>query len=665
MSANGPLWWIAGTPWNEIAGTEKQLASALAEYREVAWVDPPAPVFGGRARGVLPSAEKVAHRISRVIVPVPPGASRPVIKPVAEMMLQRALNSRLREGRTPAAVIVAGPLARFPRGIPGVKVFFVTDDWVAGAPLMGFSAARIDRCMRRNLRDADLVAAVTPDLAERLQQLQPGLRVLHLPNGCVPLPAPPDGPRRKTAVLLGQLNERLDLSILEALATAGIELKVIGPRTERDPAVSARLDSILAMDSVSWEPEIPAAAIPDRLSRASAGITPYADTAFNRASFPLKTLDYLSAGLPVVATDLPAARWLRTGHVLIEGTAEGFVAAVKRVLEAEPTREQIAERQHMAREHSWDARARAFLAAVDAPAPAWEGDHFLITRFNLPTPGPESLVRARDGWLRERAELFERYCLPSVAAQTQTAFRWVIYFDPESPHWLRDRIREWSAGGLFTPIFRASVENGQLLADLRSLSGGSAAAELMTTNLDNDDGVAADFVERLQQAAGHARGVRSALYLPRGLILSGRRLFARTDRTNAFCSVVEPWAGAVTCWAEWHTMLGRTMPVREVQGPPGWLQVVHGGNVSNRIRGVRVPPENYRGLFPGLLSGAEPPSAAERTYELLLGTPRRAVRSGLRTAAKTVLLQLAGKDGIDRVKEHIGALKAAAARGRS
>jgi len=107
------------------------------------------------------------------------------------------------------------------------------------------------------------------------------------------------------------------------------------------------------------------------------------------------------------------------------------------------------------------------------------------------------------------------------------------------------------------------------------------------------------------------------------------------------------------------------MPVREVQGPPGWLQVVHGGNVSNRIHGVRVAPDNYRGLFPGLLSGAERPSAAERRYELLLGTPRRAVRSGLRTAARNVLLKLAGKDGIDRVKEHIGALKAAAARGRA
>ncbi|MFZ3453862.1 glycosyltransferase [Arthrobacter sp. 7Tela_A1] len=664
MSATGPLVWIAGTPWNEIAGTEKQLANALAEYRDVTWVDPPAPVFGGRARGLLPFTERAAHRITRIIVPVPPGASRPVVKPVAEKLLQRALKSRLRAGRTPAAVIVAGPLARFPSGIPGVKVFFVTDDWVAGAPLMGFSAARIDRCMRRNLSDADLIAAVTPDLAERLQQLQPGVPVLHLPNGCVPLAAPPDGRRRKAAVLLGQLNERLDFSILEALASAGIELKVIGPRTERDPAVSARLDTILAGDNVNWEPEIPAAAVPDRLSTASAGITPYADTPFNRASFPLKTLDYLSAGLPVVATDLPAARWLNTGHVLTEGTTEGFVAAVTRVLEEAPARDQIAERQDVARAHSWDARARQLLAAVDAPAPVWDGDHFLITRFNLPTPGPESLVRARDGWLRERAELFERYCLPSVAAQTQTAFRWVIYFDPESPGWLKDRIREWSAGGAFTPVFRASVENGQLLADLRSLAAGPAA-EVMTTNLDNDDGLAADFVERLQQAAAQARGGRSALYLPRGLILSGRRLFARTDRTNAFCSVVEPWADAVTCWSDWHTMLGRTMPVREVQGPPGWLQVVHGGNVSNRIHGVRVAPDNYRGLFPGLLSGAERPSAAERRYELLLGTPRRAVRSGLRTAARNVLLKLAGKDGIDRVKEHIGALKAAAARGRA
>lgn len=59
--------------------------------------------------------------------------------------------------------------------------------------------------------------------------------------------------------------------------------------------------------------------------------------------------------------------------------------------------------------------------------------HVFVTRFNLPTPGPESLVRAQEGWLRNRWELFCRYTVPSMRAQTSCDYDWLIYFDPESP----------------------------------------------------------------------------------------------------------------------------------------------------------------------------------------------------------------------------------------
>ena len=661
----GRVLWLAGTRWDNLAGTEKRLAGALADYREVLWIDPPAPVFGGAARGLRPTAAPVAPQLTRLIVPVLPGAWRPVLGAVAGWLLRRAVRAAAAAGRPPGAVVAAGPLTRFPRLEAGVKVFFVTDDWLSGAEMMGLPAARIRRCMLRNLAEADVVAAVTEDLAERLRRLRPGTAVLHLPNGCVPLPAaaapvPGSGTEPRGAVLLGQLNERLDFGILDAVAAAGIELALIGPRTERNPETRSKLDALLQHSSVRWEGELPAEDVPGRLARAAAGITPYADTEFNRSSFPLKTLDYLSAGLPVVSTDLPAARWLGTGHVVRESSPAAFAAALQQVLADIPDPVRAQERQQLARQHSWDARACTLLDAVDAAAPDWTGDHFLITRFNLPTPGPESLVRAREGWLRERAGLFERYCLPSVAAQSGARFQWLIYFDPESPVWLQERIREWSAGGLFTPVFRTSVEKGDLLTDLRSLVP-EPAGMLLTTNLDNDDGVATDFVQRVQQAAAGTRG-RTALYLPRGLILSGTGLFARRDRANAFCSVAEPWQDAVTCWADWHTLLGRSMPVREVPGPAGWLQVVHGGNVSNRVRGFRVSPESHRQRFPGLLSGAQPPGRAERARELLLDTPRRALGSGVRTAAKTVLLRTVGKAGLDRVKERIGALRGAGTR---
>ena len=61
--------------------------------------------------------------------------------------------------------------------------------------------------------------------------------------------------------------------------------------------------------------------LPSYLRVIDVGLTPYSQSDFNRASFPLKTLEYLAAGRPVVASDLPANRWLDTSHVSIAADA--------------------------------------------------------------------------------------------------------------------------------------------------------------------------------------------------------------------------------------------------------------------------------------------------------------------------------------------------------
>ena len=46
------------------------------------------------------------------------------------------------------------------------RLLYLTDDWVAGAELMGFSRSRIERSLRRNAREADIVATVTVELTD-------------------------------------------------------------------------------------------------------------------------------------------------------------------------------------------------------------------------------------------------------------------------------------------------------------------------------------------------------------------------------------------------------------------------------------------------------------------------------------------------------------------
>lgn len=272
-------------------------------------------------------------------------------------------------------------------------------------------------------------------------------------------------------------------------------------------------------------------------------------------------------------------------------------------------------------------------------------DHVLLTRFNLPTAGIEGLIRAREGWLQERVALFERYCAPSVAGQSQPV-TWIVYFDPLSPGWLMDRLKPLVATGLFRPVLRSSVGPADLTEDLAAAVPHPREL-LLTTNLDNDDGIAVDFVSRLGAVRTPHR--HAAIYLTRGLVKNAHRVFLRTDRRNAFCSVLEPWEGARTSWSEYHNELARTRPVIELEGPPAWLQVIHGANVSNRVRGRMVSPRPYLSFFGDLLDDVVDPGPAELARDAL-ALPVRTSRDFARAGARTAGLRILGKDRYQDLK---------------
>jgi len=274
-------------------------------------------------------------------------------------------------------------------------------------------------------------------------------------------------------------------------------------------------------------------------------------------------------------------------------------------------------------------------------------NHILLTRFNLPSPGLESFIRAKEGWLRQRVELFERYCLPSVTAQTNRNFAWIIYFDPASPKWLRDQMAPHVRAGAFVPIYRETVSNGEMMSDIRSVVDHPREV-LITTNLDNDDGIAIDFIERVQSVA--TPDERTAVYLINGLIRRSNSLYLHRYTRNAFNSVRESWRSPVTSWSAWHTDFDRRMPVVEVGGAPGWLQVIHGSNVSNRVRGRLLSPALYRQQFGSLLDGVEEPGVLGLARDRLVSRPVRFARESGRVVAKQTVLAVLGREGLDSVK---------------
>ncbi|WP_162182076.1 glycosyltransferase [Arthrobacter sp. PAMC 25486] len=246
----------------------------------------------------------------------------------------------------------------FPKMVPKPSLHFVTDDWISGAGLMGFSEAHIRRVLMNNAGRAAVVAAVTEYLAHGLAA-QIGREVEVVPNGCrVPAADYAIDPGFAKAALIGQLNERLDFEVLEAVAHTGIHIAVAGPKTAKSPETISRLESFLARPNVHWHGVLDTGGVADLLASSNVGLTPYKDTQFNRSSFPLKTLEYVAAGVPVVATDLPASQFDAAARVHVAGNAADFARAVAEVSTRWPTDAERAAQARQAIGHSWENRAQ-------------------------------------------------------------------------------------------------------------------------------------------------------------------------------------------------------------------------------------------------------------------------------------------------------------------
>lgn len=213
-----------------------------------------------------------------------------------------------------------------------------------------------------------------------------------------------------------------------------------------------------------------------------------------------------------------------------------------------------------------------------------EFSHFLLTRFNV-----RYNERASDEWLRHRLDYFERLCRESITRQTNKNFRWIVYFDAERDEWFQREV-DRLAPGAFEPIW----VDGQLTSE-KSASDVADRADtewVITTRVDNDDAVARDFTASIQHEFEHQDF--EFINFQAGLQLStDGEVFHRVDPSNAFISLIEKKrdGGQISgVYLDWHDRISAHGPIRQVQAHPMWLQMVHGLNIGNAIRGIRADP---------------------------------------------------------------------------
>lgn len=231
--------------------------------------------------------------------------------------------------------------------------------------------------------------------------------------------------------------------------------------------------------------------------------------------------------------------------------------------------------------------------------------HYLLTRFNIVNKGTTQYALQQRGtkvqtdeWTRKRFHLFEQFCLPSVAAQSCTAFRWLVLFDEGTPQFYKNLIANYAKQcPMFTPLFLAP-ETDEVAYVRDYILSDTEASHIITTRIDNDDAIHSHYIQLIQQH--FITGETNLFLIYRfGLQYSTRHHICQrfADDLNHFMSRIETRDNLQTVWVkdDRHDLADNYGDIKQIPVPstqantlsryyPMWIEVVHDSNVTNNFR---------------------------------------------------------------------------------
>jgi glycosyltransferase involved in cell wall biosynthesis len=166
---------------------------------------------------------------------------------------------------------------------------------------------------KRIARQLSAVVAVTEDMGERFRRFQPNVAVVrNLPPAGAPLDL--SGERGPVVIYAGQMNVARGLDILYDTARLvhqrhpEARFEILGPIEwhEIDPDLVQKSPAEWEAVGVRFLGSVPYPEVAPRLARAAIGWLPRSPNDLNNLlAWPNKLVEYMAAGLPIVASDLP------------------------------------------------------------------------------------------------------------------------------------------------------------------------------------------------------------------------------------------------------------------------------------------------------------------------------------------------------------------------
>jgi glycosyltransferase involved in cell wall biosynthesis len=329
------------------------------------------------------SIEKVSswfgsHEANRSPLPENLTVISPVMTPYNNVSFVRALNRQtvirtVKQALTTLhfcdpVVITTLPNAADYVGALGevLSVYYCVDDFTHWPGVDGDLIKRMEELL---LDKVDFVCASSEDLCRK--KSRNGARPMLLAHGVDfdhfqaqvggAKQALPDCPSPVIG-FFGAISSWLDFDLLASLASMRPDWSfvLVGP-VDTDVSSLESLANVHLSGRVSYQ-ELPAVA-----AGFAVALIPFQLNEMTRSVNPLKLMEYLACGLPVVSTPLPEVLKF-AGTVYIADSADGFAREIDLAL-AEDSPEKRQARLEVARQFSWESVAETLSAAIESALP--------------------------------------------------------------------------------------------------------------------------------------------------------------------------------------------------------------------------------------------------------------------------------------------------------
>ncbi|HJT34397.1 MAG TPA: glycosyltransferase [Pirellulales bacterium] len=368
-----PILYLAPVEWSSIWQRPQHLAMRLNRHFAIHYVDP----VGLRSVRLTDVARiRRSLRSPRQQVPLPsikprylPWQGNRLVECWNRRWLMRQIAAQFDLRRQPWVLWIGSPslladeLLEHTR--PALVVYDAMDRFAAFH--RGRTRRRIEQAEAKIMARADVVFASSHGLAERCGALN---EVTLVPNGvdvaafgCKLTGDPPAwhrGTSRRVIGFHGTLGDWLDYDLLSHLAQRHRDWLwvFLGPVHSRCAKPLLRLPNVCSTGAVAYT------ALPKQAAWFDVGLVPFRLNELTRYVHPIKALEYLALGLPVVSARLPDLSE-HAEVISFATTIDQWSARIESALSPAARHTlRVSARRRVAQAHDWDSRAATVAAHI-------------------------------------------------------------------------------------------------------------------------------------------------------------------------------------------------------------------------------------------------------------------------------------------------------------